>query len=54
MTLGELIKALEAAPQDAVCEAGFSDPHSFRGFYEQLAFGRRDNTKVSDMLADAM
>nr|USU32854.1 hypothetical protein NG677_03920 [Methylobacterium sp. OTU13CASTA1] len=42
MTLGKLIAALEAAPQDAVVRldsGGFpADPHSYRGYYEDLSF----------------
>jgi len=42
LTLGKLIAALEAAPQDAVVKldvGGFpSDPHSYRGYYEDLSF----------------
>ena len=33
MTLGELIKRLEALPQDMILQHGFSHPHSYRGYY---------------------
>lgn len=42
LTLGKLISALEAAPSDAVveldCGGSPSKPHSYRGYYEDLAF----------------
>ena len=37
MTLGKLIAALEAMPEDADV-AGLSSPHSYRGYYSDLAF----------------
>ena len=53
MTLGELIHVLKAAKQDLVCVHGFSDPHSYRGYYEQLAFEPTPNTTVAEMLTFA-
>lgn len=50
MTLGELIDTLKAADQGVVCKMGFSRPHSYRGYYDQLAFEPTDNAKVSEML----
>lgn len=42
LSLGKLIAALEAAPADAVveldCGGSPSNPHSYRGYYEDLAF----------------
>lgn len=38
MTLAELIRRLEAMPQDARLPIGIEEPHSYRGYYEQLAF----------------
>lgn len=38
MTLGELIKYLEARDPETKMVIGFHSPHSFRGYYEQLAF----------------
>src|SRR3990167_10281820 len=38
MTLGELIKRLEMEPPKKVIRSGFGSPHSYRGFYEDLAF----------------
>ena len=53
MTLGELIEALEHLPGEQTFKWGFSHPHSFRGYYEQLAFEPKDNTTVMEMLEDA-
>ena len=38
MKLGELIEYLEKQDKDKVCPFGFYYPHSYRGYYEQLAF----------------
>lgn len=55
LCLGELIEALEAelAKGDRRVPLGFTEPHSYRGYYEQLAFEPAANVLVSDMLADA-
>jgi hypothetical protein len=53
MTLSELIERLEKMPQDKVVPFGFGDPHSYRGYYDQLAFAPRESVRVADMLADA-
>jgi hypothetical protein len=53
MTLGELIKALEAEDPDLIVPHGFGNPHSFRGDYHELAFEPRSNARLGDMLADA-
>lgn len=53
MTLGELIERLKAEPADKVVEHGFYDPHSYRGYYECLAFVRKERVSVKDMLAAA-
>lgn len=49
MMLGELIEALEAADQDLVLPDGFNNPHSYRGFYEDLAFEPAKDVSVRDM-----
>jgi hypothetical protein len=36
--LGELIEALEKLPEDRVLPVGFDKPHSYRGYYNELAF----------------
>lgn len=53
MTLGELITALEAADPRLVLPHGFTHPHSYRGYYEQLAFEPAKNVTIGEMLADA-
>ncbi|MFC9490722.1 hypothetical protein ACFTZM_32240, partial [Streptomyces hydrogenans] len=53
MPLGELITALEAADPDLVLPDGFTHPHSYRGYYHELAFEPAHNATVGEMLADA-
>ena len=53
MTLDELIVALEAADPTLVLPLGFSNPHSYRGDYMDLAFELTANVTVGAMLADA-
>lgn len=53
MTLGELIEALEAADPTRTVRHGFTHPHSYRGYYNELAFEPASNVTVADMLADA-
>lgn len=50
MTLGELIERLEQAPRDQVVPLGFNNPHSYRGYYEDLAFEPAENVTVGEML----
>lgn len=52
-TLGELITHLENLPETMVVKEGFLGPHSYRGYYEHLAFEPAENVQVRDMLADA-
>ena len=49
-TLEALISALEAAPADRVVRRGFKNPHSYRGYYEDLAFEPAENVTVGSML----
>jgi hypothetical protein len=53
MTLDELIAALTAADPDLVCPDGFDNPHSYRGYYTDLAFEPASDVTVGDMLANA-
>lgn len=53
MILRELIRFLEEADPDLVLPEGFRDPHSYRGYYDQLAFQPARHVSVSEMLADA-
>ena len=52
MMLGELIKALEAEPdQGKVLPLGFGDPDSYRGYHDLMFVPKADVT-VGHMLAD--
>jgi hypothetical protein len=59
LTLGQLIDALSAAPKSAVValsDSGSSpfQPHSYRGYYSDLAFQEAPETRtVADVLKDA-
>ena len=48
--LGWLIKTLRGENLDKVLKLGFLNPHSYRGYYEQLAFEPAPNVRVGDML----
>lgn len=52
-TLGEIIDTLAILPADMVFPHGFAHPHSYRGYYDELAFEPATNTRAGDMLADA-
>jgi len=53
MGLQELIDALAAADQTYVAPLGFGSPHSYRGYYEYVAFEPAENVTVASMLAHA-
>jgi len=53
MYLKELIEFLEERNPDIVCPLGFSNPDSYRGSYDQLAFAPTENVTVGEMLVDA-
>ncbi len=53
MNLIELIEFLEKQNQDIVVPMGFSNPHSYRGNYIDLAFEPKENVTVREMLKDA-
>jgi hypothetical protein len=54
MTLGEVIKQLEGVENKAaVLPFGFTRPHSYRGYYECLAFVPTKDVTAADMLAAA-
>lgn len=53
MLLNELIDTLEAADQTLVLPDGFDSPHSYRGFYNELAFEPAYDITVADMLEAA-
>lgn len=51
MTLGGLIERLKSCPlKDKVVELGFDHAHSYRGYYDQLAFEPKKNMKIQKML----
>jgi hypothetical protein len=52
MTLGELIAVLRSMPFDAMV-TNLHRPHSYRGWYNELAFERGDGTRLaSELLND--
>lgn len=53
MMLKDLITALEAADPNQTVRHGFTNPHSYRGYYMDLAFEPAANVTVAAMLADA-
>lgn len=53
MYLEELISFLEQRDPTIAVPLGFHEPHSYRGYYEQLAFEPLENTTVGAMLACA-
>jgi hypothetical protein len=53
MNLRTLIAALEAADPTKVVPVGFHRPHSYRGYYENLAFEPKADVTVAEMLACA-
>lgn len=53
MMLEDLIAALEAENPRKVLPYGFHNPHSYRGYYYELAFEPADNVSVGSMLEAA-
>lgn len=53
MELQRLIRSLEALDPAQPVPLGFARPHSYRGYYEQLAFEPEANTTVGAMLTAA-
>jgi hypothetical protein len=53
VTLGELIETLAAEDPARVLPLGFNSPHSYRGYYTDVAFETTSNISVGDMLAAA-
>lgn len=51
--LGEIIAHLATLPPEQIVEHGFGDAHSYRGYYEDLAFSPKSDTTVGAMLAVA-
>lgn len=53
MNLGDLITRLEAADPNQVVRHGFHNPHSYRGYYMDLAFEPAENITVGEILEAA-
>lgn len=52
LTLGELIEVLEAMPDDAQV-ANLRNPHSYRGYYSDLAFEQNEGSRpTAELLAE--
>jgi hypothetical protein len=49
MTLGKLIERLESLPAETMLE-GICKPHSYRGYYSDLAFERGDKVTAAKAL----
>jgi hypothetical protein len=52
-SLGRVIFELERMPPEGKPSWGFKEPHSYRGYYECLAFRPAEDRTVGEMLADA-
>ena len=50
MMLEELIKRLEQEDSNKIVSLGFDNPHSYRGYYSDLAFTPAKNMTVGKML----
>lgn len=53
MILKELIGYLEGMDPGRIVEFGFGNPHSYRGYYSELAFEPVKHTTVAEMLKAA-
>jgi hypothetical protein len=53
MKLGKLIEVLGTLSPEKKLEQGLATPHSYRGYYDELAFEPVRNTTVGEMLAAA-
>lgn len=53
MNLNDLIATLEAADPALILPDGFHSPHSYRGYYDELAFEPASDISVGDMLSSA-
>ena len=51
MYLIEVIGKLKELNPKTIFKDGFHNPHSYRGFYEQLAFEPKEDVSVEDMLS---
>lgn len=53
LNLGGLISRLEREDPNRVLPLGFANPHSYRGYYSELAFEPVPRIRIGDMLAAA-
>lgn len=53
LALEDVIARLERENPTRTVQVGFANPHSYRGYYEDLAFEITGPTSVGDMLAAA-
>ncbi len=53
MLIEDLIKKLQELPREQKVAKGFNSPHSYRGYYECLAFEPCEDTTVGEMLDSA-
>jgi hypothetical protein len=53
LDLGGLIRRLESDDPTKVVRLGFYNPHSYRGYYHDLAFEIAEDITVGDMCTDA-
>lgn len=53
MTLDELTTLLGKTDPELVLPNGFTNPHSYRGYYDELAFEPAENVTVGSMLSAA-
>lgn len=49
MNLEQLRVFLDQFPDDRKCSLGFQNPHSYRGYYDEVAFEYAINVTVGDM-----
>lgn len=50
MTLGMLIEELRKHDRNKVVRHGFANPHSYRGYYHDLAFEPKVHVTIGEML----
>lgn len=50
MSLRDIIEILKKEDPTKVVKHGFDSPHSYRGYYEDLAFEPAENVTVASML----
>lgn len=53
LNLGTLIDILSQYPPSQRVALGFAQAHSYRGYYDELAFVPEENTTVGEMLKEA-